>query len=28
MDPEDFKGRSGRMPTGFHDPLSFLEEAE
>jgi len=28
MDPEDFKGRSGKMPIGFHDPLSFLEEAE
>ncbi len=28
MDPEDFIGRSGKMPTGFHDPLGFLEETE
>ncbi len=28
MDPEDFIGKSSKMPTGFHDPLSFLEETE
>jgi len=28
MDPEDFIGRSSKMPTGFHNPLSFLEETE
>ena len=26
MDPEDFVGRtSDEMPTGFHDPLGFLD---
>ena len=27
MDPEDYVGKTvGDMPTGFHDPLAFLEE--
>ena len=27
MDPEDYVGtRAGEMPTGFHDPLEFLDQ--
>jgi len=27
MDPEDYVGRkAGDMPSGFHDPLAFLEK--
>lgn len=27
MDPEDYAGRSeGDIPTGFHDPLAFLDK--
>ncbi len=27
MDPEDYVGKSkGEMPTGFHDPLEFLDK--
>lgn len=29
MDPEDFVGKSENdMPTGFHDPLAFLERSD
>jgi hypothetical protein len=28
MDPEDYLGKANNMPTGFHNPLSFLEETE
>lgn len=26
MDPEDYLGKANNMPTGFHNPLGFLEE--
>lgn len=29
MDPEDFVGRNnGDIPTGYHDPLSFLDNTD
>ncbi|MCH7834393.1 MAG: hypothetical protein IH911_04865, partial [Proteobacteria bacterium] len=29
MDPEDFVGKSeGDMPSGFHDPLGFLNRLD
>jgi hypothetical protein len=29
MDPEDFSGKeSGKIPLGYHDPLSFLDKTD
>lgn len=28
MDPEDFDGDGGEMPSGYHNPLEFLDNAD